>query len=209
MESVRFFLGREHGPGLLSSDSYYTEALTAASSSGHLTMLRYLYELKAHDHIASGPTRSPRESADIKLPVQNRYQPFVEHLILIGASTSGNIETVEYAVGIGADVNAEDRHGRTALRVAAFNGFFDIVKYLVEMGAGWGPSGCHGNKIAALGENILLLMNIGGLDALYTLFFFRKLSFKKLEVWQTCCIPVYIGWMAVIIFVFPLIFQFV
>jgi len=64
------------------------------------------------------------------------------------------------------------------------------------------------NKIAALGENILLLMNIGGLAALYTLFFFRKLSFKTLEVWQTRCIPVYIGWMAVIIFVFPLIFQF-
>jgi hypothetical protein len=47
-------------------------------------------------------------------------------------------------------------------------------------------SGITPSKIAALEENTLLLMNIGRLAALYTLFFFCKLSFKKLEVWQTC-----------------------
>jgi ankyrin repeat protein len=41
---------------------------------------------------------------------------------------------VQYLVDQGADVNARDRYGRTALYLAAENGQLSIVQYLVDQG---------------------------------------------------------------------------
>ena len=68
--------------------------------------------------------------------------------------------------------------------------------------------GISANKMAALGENVLLLANLAGLAVLYVLFFLRKIPFKSLEVWQTRYLPVYMVWMTVVVFVFPPIFGF-
>ncbi len=68
--------------------------------------------------------------------------------------------------------------------------------------------GASHNKIAALGENIVLLVNLAGPAFLYVRFFLKKIRFKSLEAWQTAYLPVYAGWAAVVIFLFPLIFGF-
>ena len=69
----------------------------------------------------------------------------------------------------------------------------------------WGISP---NKLAALGENILLLINLSGLIILYLLFWLKKIQFSILEKYQTIYLTGYMLWFAIIIMLFPFIFQF-
>jgi hypothetical protein len=64
------------------------------------------------------------------------------------------------------------------------------------------------NKVAALGENLILLVNLGWSAVLYTRFLAKRASFAPLEHWQTSYIPVYAAWAAVVVVVFPLVFRF-
>lgn len=68
--------------------------------------------------------------------------------------------------------------------------------------------GISPNKLAALGENILLLVNLAGLLWLYIRYFMRKIEFKIIESWQTKYLTVYAVWMAVVVFLFPVAFGF-
>ncbi|MBV1758798.1 MAG: hypothetical protein KMY55_13285 [Dethiosulfatibacter sp.] len=68
--------------------------------------------------------------------------------------------------------------------------------------------GVSPNKLAALGENILLFINLAGLLWLYIKYFKSKIEFSKIESWQTTYLSVYAIWMAVVVFVFPIIFKF-
>lgn len=68
--------------------------------------------------------------------------------------------------------------------------------------------GVSPNKLAALGENILLFVNLAGLLWLYIKYFKNKLEFRQVESWQTKYLSVYAIWMAVVVFVFPIIFKF-
>lgn len=64
------------------------------------------------------------------------------------------------------------------------------------------------NKLAALGENLILLFNLGALAWLYCRFFFKKIDFIKIEVWQTSYLYVYAIWFASVAFIFPVVFGF-
>ncbi|MGM0437674.1 MAG: permease prefix domain 1-containing protein [Bacillota bacterium] len=68
--------------------------------------------------------------------------------------------------------------------------------------------GISPNKLAALGENVLLLINLAGLLWLYLKYFRDKVEFNIIEKWQTNYLTVYAIWMAVVVFIFPLIFKF-
>lgn len=64
------------------------------------------------------------------------------------------------------------------------------------------------NKLAALGENIILMINLGGLAWMYSLYFRKKIEFSKLENLQTKYLTIYFVWMAVVVFLFPILFGF-
>jgi len=68
--------------------------------------------------------------------------------------------------------------------------------------------GISPNKLAALGENVLLLVNLAGLLWLYINYFREKIEFSIIETWQTKYLTVYAFWMAIVIFIFPIIFNF-
>jgi uncharacterized protein len=51
------------------------------------------------------------------------------------AVTRGDVEPVRQLLRAGADVNARDRHGQTALMLAAHRGYREMVETLVEGGA--------------------------------------------------------------------------
>ncbi len=68
--------------------------------------------------------------------------------------------------------------------------------------------GISPNKLAALGENILLLVNLTALLWLYIRYFRSKIEFERIETWQTGYLTVYAIWMAIVVFVFPVIFRF-
>jgi len=55
--------------------------------------------------------------------------------ILMYSCWVGNIDAVKYLVSKGADVNAQDSGGATALHLAAWKGFTPIALYLIENGA--------------------------------------------------------------------------
>ena len=52
-----------------------------------------------------------------------------------GAVTGGDVATVRALLRAGAEVNARDRHGQTALMLAAHRGYREMVEVLVEGGA--------------------------------------------------------------------------
>jgi hypothetical protein len=64
------------------------------------------------------------------------------------------------------------------------------------------------NRIAALGENVVLLVNLAGSAFLYVRFLRGRIAFSRLLQWQTTYLYVLSGWAAIVAFVFPLIFGF-
>jgi hypothetical protein len=59
------------------------------------------------------------------------------------------------------------------------------------------------NRVAALGENLILLVNLAGTAWLYASFLRRRAPFASLERWQIAYLPVYSAWAALVVAVFP------
>lgn len=64
------------------------------------------------------------------------------------------------------------------------------------------------NRVAGLGVNVLLLVNLAWSTVLYIRFLRGRGSFATLERWQTDYLPVYSAWAAVVVIVFPPLFGF-
>ncbi|MEO5588535.1 MAG: hypothetical protein ABIS03_03025, partial [Gemmatimonadaceae bacterium] len=64
------------------------------------------------------------------------------------------------------------------------------------------------NRVAALGENVILLINLAWSAVLYIRFLRGRGSFAMLEKWQTDYIPVYGVWAAIVVIVFPPLFGY-
>lgn len=64
------------------------------------------------------------------------------------------------------------------------------------------------NKTAALGENLVILANLGWSAWLYGRFLLGRGSFRALERWQTAYLPVYSAWAAVVVIAFPPLFHY-
>lgn len=64
------------------------------------------------------------------------------------------------------------------------------------------------NRVAALGENVILLANLAWSVVLYVRFLGKRGSFASIERWQTDYIPVYAAWAALVVVVFPLVFGY-
>jgi hypothetical protein len=65
------------------------------------------------------------------------------------------------------------------------------------------------NRVAALGENIILLVNLLRSGWLYLQFLRGRALFPALEKWQTDYLPVYSAWAAVVVVLFPPLFRFI
>jgi len=100
-------------------------------------------------------------------------------------------------------------------------GFFDGLQFvlvvcalLVDALALWAilarisEFGFSPNRVAALGENLILLVNLGWAAVLYGRFLAGRASFTSMERWQTAYLPVYAVWAWVVVVVFPVVFGF-
>ena len=65
------------------------------------------------------------------------------------------------------------------------------------------------NRVAALGENLILLINLAGTAWCYGQFLRRRGSFAALERWQIAFLPIYSLWAALVVALFPPLFDFV
>jgi hypothetical protein len=84
----------------------------------------------------------------------------------------------------------------------------DVVA-LVAIAARITELGFSPNRVAALGVNVLLLVNLTWSAVLYLRFFRGGASLAGLERWQTNYLPVYAGWAAFVVIVFPPLFGYV
>ena len=64
------------------------------------------------------------------------------------------------------------------------------------------------NRVAALGENLILLVNLAGSAWFYASFLRQRGSFAHLERWQIAYLPVYAVWAALVVVVFPPVFGY-
>ena len=64
------------------------------------------------------------------------------------------------------------------------------------------------NRVAALGENLILLVNLVGSAWLYARFVGGRGSFAALERWQIAYLPVYSVWAALVVVMFPPLFDY-
>jgi hypothetical protein len=100
-------------------------------------------------------------------------------------------------------------------------GLFDMLQFalvvcalLVDAMALWAivarisAFGFSPNKVAALGENIILVVNLGWSAVLYGKILTKRAGFAAMERWQTSYLPVYAVWAWVVVIVFPLVFGF-
>ena len=68
--------------------------------------------------------------------------------------------------------------------------------------------GISPNRVAALGVNVLLLINLAWSAVLYLRFLRSRGSFSALEKWQTAYLPVYAAWAATVVIAFPPLFRY-
>jgi len=64
------------------------------------------------------------------------------------------------------------------------------------------------NRVAALGENLILLVNLTWTAWLYARFVRRRGSFAALERWQIAYLPVYAAWADLVVVLFPPLFGY-
>jgi hypothetical protein len=79
---------------------------------------------------------------------------------------------------------------------------------LWAIGARISDFGFTPNRVAALGENVVLLVNLAGSAFFYVRFLRRRAPFSRLLEWQTAYLYVLAGWAAVVAFLFPLLFGY-
>jgi len=101
-------------------------------------------------------------------------------------------------------------------------GLFDAVQLVLVVGALlangvalWAmvdriaAMGFTPNRTAALGMNLILIVNLAWSAVLSLRFLRRRGSLAALERWQTGYLPVYAAWAAIVVVVFPVVFRFI
>jgi hypothetical protein len=84
----------------------------------------------------------------------------------------------------------------------------DVLVLLEITGRITDEYGSTPNRAAALGENVILLVNLAWSAWLLLAFIRRRTPFAALERWQTGYLPVYAAWAWIVVLVFPPLFSF-
>ena len=71
-----------------------------------------------------------------------------------------------------------------------------------------GDLGFTPNRTAALGLNVVLLVNLAGAAVLSVRFLTGRITLHRLERWQTTYLPVFVLWAAIVVVVLPPLFGF-
>jgi hypothetical protein len=71
-----------------------------------------------------------------------------------------------------------------------------------------GDLGLTPNRVAALGLNLVLLVNLAGAAWLSLRFLTGRIGFHRPERWQTSYLPVFALWTAAVVVMLPPLFAF-
>jgi hypothetical protein len=92
--------------------------------------------------------------------------------------------------------------------VAVVSALLLDVMVLGTMVARIGDLGFTPNRVAALGLNLLLLVNLGGAAWHSARFLMGRTAFHRVERWQTAYLPTFALWAATVVAVLPPLFGF-
>jgi hypothetical protein len=181
--------------------------------------------------IASWLVEAKQSVIENMAPVLTRlFSPFFAAAILIFLGTlllSGRVLDIERELLIAFDallliVLALLLYSISARDPNATPGPFDIVQLvlvisalLADAVALWAISaritelGFTPNRTAALGMNLILMVNLVWSAVLYLQFIQGRGSVTKLEHWQTSYLPIYSGWAAIVVIAFPPLFGYI
>jgi hypothetical protein len=156
------------------------------------------------------------------------FTPLFAVLLLIFVATmiwTGNAIDVGREVLIGFDLLLVLVLGLLLYAISARDpqappGKFDVLRLLLvvcallvdalalwAMVARTSEFGVSPNKTAALGLNLLLLVNLGWSAVLYARFLAKRVPFARLERWQTAYLPAYAVWAWIVAALFPIVFN--
>ena len=80
---------------------------------------------------------------------------------------------------------------------------------LIAIAARISEFGLSPNRVAALGLNLILLVNLAWSAGLYARFLRGRVPFSALERWQTAYLPVYAIWAWFVVIAFPPVFGYI
>ncbi len=112
-------------------------------------------------------------------------------------------------------------YAMSAREVAAQPGPMDRVQLLAvasalvldlmvlgTMAARIGDLGFTANRVAAIGLNLVVLVNLAGAAWLSTRFLRGRITLHRLERWQTSYLPVFVIWATIVVVMLPPLFSF-
>jgi ankyrin repeat protein len=118
-----------------------------AALAGDVTVMRLLLQHGADPHIATyGGTTPLMAAAGINWTVAQTYTE----------STAASLEAVELCLELGADINARNSMGLTALLGAANRGFDDMIRLLAANGARLDVKDAVGRSALVWAEGVFL-----------------------------------------------------
>lgn len=136
------------GANINASDENGETALTQACDSGHYDIVKFLAENGADTNARNDVGYGALEfsaSNEIWEYLKPKASSVDKDLALINFAMRGNVEQVKSLVAQGADINATDSTGWTALMFAARDGHFEVVKLLLANGANINATTHKGN----------------------------------------------------------------
>ena len=117
------------------------------------------------------------------------------------------LSLVLYAMSARAPARPAGLMDRVQL-VAVVSALVLDVLVLGSMVARIGDLGFTPNRVAALGLNLILLVNLAGAAWLSSRFLTGRAGFHRLERWQTSYLPVFVLWLATVVTLLPPLFGF-
>jgi ankyrin repeat protein len=119
-------------------DKFGRTALTHAAEAGHLEVMGLLLEAGAQ--VKADDAALFQACCKGGLPVARtlfRHLPDAHSrdMFLVAAATEASLDVVSFLIDRGADVNAADSHGWTALMMASMEGHLEIARFLLNKGA--------------------------------------------------------------------------
>ncbi len=112
-----------------------------------------------------------------------------------------------YAISARDPQSPPSRFDRLQLLLVLCALIVDVLA-LWAMAARISEFGVSPNKTAALGLNLLLLVNLAWSGVLYARFLTNRSSFSALERWQTSYLPTFAAWAWIVVALFPVIFSY-